>query len=198
MIALQCWFIPYTSTWISHRYTYVGLPGGANGKESTCQCRRHERWVWSLEKGMETHSSILAWRIPWTEEHVGLESIGSQRIRHDWSNLTHIHLQMSSPSGFFLPPPRVRWTAIVAWSTYSINSQWEFARWLRKLKLGLCNNLEWWEWAGGRRQIQEGGTYIHLWLTHVDVWQKSNQYCKAVMNKWKISKYFKNTKNKKK
>ena len=34
----------------------------------------------SLEKGMATHSSILAWRIPWTEEPGGLQSIGSQRV----------------------------------------------------------------------------------------------------------------------
>ena len=48
-----------------------------------------EIWVRSLggedllEEGMVTHSSILAWRIPWTEEHGGLWSIGSQRVRHD-------------------------------------------------------------------------------------------------------------------
>ena len=37
----------------------------------------------SLEKGMATHSSILAWRIPWTEEPGELHSMGSQRVRHD-------------------------------------------------------------------------------------------------------------------
>ena len=37
----------------------------------------------ALEKGMATHSSILAWRIPWTEEFGGLQSKGSQRIRHN-------------------------------------------------------------------------------------------------------------------
>ena len=49
------------------------VPGGASGKEPACQCRRHkERWIQSLgredplEEGMATHSSILAWRIPWT------------------------------------------------------------------------------------------------------------------------------------
>ena len=48
-----------------------------------------ETWVWSLgwedppEKGMETHSSILAWRIPWTEEPGGLQPMGSQTVRHD-------------------------------------------------------------------------------------------------------------------
>ena len=36
-----------------------------------------------LEKEMETHSSILAWRIPWTEEPSGLQSLGHKRVRHD-------------------------------------------------------------------------------------------------------------------
>ena len=38
-----------------------------------------------LEKGMATHSSILAWRIPWTEEPGGLQSMGSLRGGHDWA-----------------------------------------------------------------------------------------------------------------
>ena len=48
-----------------------------------------ETWVWSvgwedpLEKGIATHSSILAWRILWTKEPGGLQSTGSQRVRHD-------------------------------------------------------------------------------------------------------------------
>ena len=44
-----------------------------------------------LEEGIATHSNILAWRIPWTEEHGGLQSIGSQRAEHNWSNLAHTH-----------------------------------------------------------------------------------------------------------
>ena len=40
-------------------------------------------WEDPLEKGMATQSSILAWRIPWTEESGGLQSVGSQRVRHD-------------------------------------------------------------------------------------------------------------------
>ena len=36
-----------------------------------------------LEKGMATYSSVLAWRIPWTEEPGGPQSVGSQRVRHD-------------------------------------------------------------------------------------------------------------------
>ena len=48
-----------------------------------------ETWVQSrvwedpLEKGMATHSNFLAWRIPWTEEPGELQSMGSQRVRHD-------------------------------------------------------------------------------------------------------------------
>ena len=40
-------------------------------------------WEDPLEKGMATHSSILAWRIPWTEEPGRLQSMGSQRVGHD-------------------------------------------------------------------------------------------------------------------
>ena len=49
----------------------------------------HETWVGSLdledplEKDMATHSSTPAWKIPWTEETGGLQSVGSQRVRHD-------------------------------------------------------------------------------------------------------------------
>ena len=46
-------------------------------------------WGRSLGEGMATHASILAWRIPWTEEPGGLQSIGMPRVRHDRSDLTH-------------------------------------------------------------------------------------------------------------
>ena len=50
----------------------------------------------SLEESMATHSSILAWRIPWTEEPGGLQSTGSQRVRHDWSNFALMHTVKST------------------------------------------------------------------------------------------------------
>ena len=40
-----------------------------------------------LEEGMATHSSILAWKIPWAEEPSGLQSMGSQRTGHDWAGM---------------------------------------------------------------------------------------------------------------
>ena len=47
-----------------------------------------QHWEETLEKGMATRSSILAWRNPWTDEPGGLQSIGSQRVRHDWATNT--------------------------------------------------------------------------------------------------------------
>ena len=47
-------------------------------------------WEDPLVKGMATHSSILAWRISWTEETGGLQSIGSQRVGHDRATNTHM------------------------------------------------------------------------------------------------------------
>ena len=71
-------------------YTW-GFPGGRSNKESACHISaRHVKiQVQSssqedpLEKEMATHSSILAWEIPWTEESGGLRSMGSQGVRHD-------------------------------------------------------------------------------------------------------------------
>ena len=65
----------------------MGFPGGSDSKEPTCYCRSHKRretqvqslgWGDSLEKEVTIHSSILAWRIPWTEEPGRLQSMGSQ------------------------------------------------------------------------------------------------------------------------
>ena len=47
-----------------------------------------------------------------------------------------------------------------------IGSQWEFSVWLRKLKQGLCINLEGWDGEGNWREVQKG---IYLWLIHVEV-----------------------------
>ena len=77
---------------------YFNFPGGASGKEPVCQSlaqmvknlpAMRETWVQSLgwedppEKEMAAHTSILAWRIPWTEEAGKLQSIRLQRVGHD-------------------------------------------------------------------------------------------------------------------
>ena len=64
-----------------------GLSCCLSGKESACSARDLGSIPGQedpLEKGMTTHSCILAWRIPWTEEPHRLQSMLSQRIRHNW------------------------------------------------------------------------------------------------------------------
>ena len=77
----------------------MGFPGGASSKELACLCRRHKRlefdhWAGKipLKEGMATHSSILAWRVPWTKEPGRLQFKVSQRVRHYWSYLPCMHM----------------------------------------------------------------------------------------------------------
>ena len=71
----------------------VGFPGGSDDNLPAMQ----ETWVWSLgrdvpvQKEMATHSSILAWRTPWTEEPGRPQSLGSQTVKHDWVTNTSLH-----------------------------------------------------------------------------------------------------------
>ena len=61
---------------------FLGFPGGSDGKESTYNVGELG-WEDPLEEGMATHFSILAWRISWTEEAGGLQSMRSQRVGCD-------------------------------------------------------------------------------------------------------------------
>ena len=59
----------------------MGFHGGSDGKESACNVEIQVRLLGQedpLERRMATHSSILAWRIPWTEESGGLQCMGSK------------------------------------------------------------------------------------------------------------------------
>ena len=65
-------------------------------------------------------------------------------------------------------------------TTCEIDSQWEFAVWLRELKQGLCENLEGRDGreVGGR--FRREGTWVYLWLILIDVWQKT-KFFKAII-----------------
>ena len=86
-MSLHIWLIlkPISST-------YHHFPGGANDKRihlpiqemlKICRFVPSLGWEDPLEEEMATHSSILAWETPWTEESGGLQSMGSQRVGHD-------------------------------------------------------------------------------------------------------------------
>ena len=72
-----------------------GFPGDSHDKESACN-GRDLCWEDPLEEKMATHSSIPAWRIPWTEEPGGPQSMGSKRVGQNWATAhacihTHVH-----------------------------------------------------------------------------------------------------------
>ena len=79
---LGCNFLYYTASLVAK--TVKNLPAM---QETQVQILGQEDF---LEKGMATHSRILAWRIPWTEEPGGLHSMGSHRVRHDWATNTDL------------------------------------------------------------------------------------------------------------
>ena len=89
-------------------YTCTYSPDGASGKEPTCQCRRHERY------GFDPWVGKMPWRRKWQpipvflpgESHgqksCGLQSIGSQRVRHDWGDLAQYNLYWESENQRFI------------------------------------------------------------------------------------------------
>ena len=70
-------------------------------------------WEDPLEEGMATHSSILAWRIPETEEPGGPQSTASQRGRHDWSDWACLYLL-----GWLSPLMFVCFSCFLTWTTF--------------------------------------------------------------------------------
>ena len=85
----------------------VVYPDGLAGKESACnaggclQAGDPGSIPGSgnpLEKEMATHSSIPAWKIPWTEKPQGIQSTGSQRVQHDWA---HMHARYLPPEAIY-------------------------------------------------------------------------------------------------
>ena len=76
----ECWWFPHLS-W----YLNTGLPQWLSGKESAynAEAAGDMGQEGPLEEGMATHSSILVWSIPWTEEPGRLQPMVSQRVGHD-------------------------------------------------------------------------------------------------------------------
>ena len=100
--SIHAWKIPWTEepgrlqSTVSQRIRHDWVISGNSWASLVAQNPHamQETWVWSLgkedllEKNMATHSSILVWRISWTEEPGGLQSVGLQRVRPDWATNT--------------------------------------------------------------------------------------------------------------
>ena len=140
-----------------------------------------ETWVWPLdledplEKEMATHSSILAWRIPWTEEPGGLQFLGSQRVRHDWAAAAAAKLLQScltlcdpidgSPPGS--PLPGILQARTLEWVAISFSNA---RKWNVKVKSLSCVRLLVTPWTTERATELNGGTWIEFMSKLFGMW----------------------------
>ena len=95
VLVLIFWGIFIISVLVDLPSSSMGFPGGSRMvKNLPTVWETQFRFLGQqdpLEKGMTTHSSFLAWRIPWTKEPGGLQSVGLQKVGHDWATNTHTH-----------------------------------------------------------------------------------------------------------
>ena len=114
-------------------------------------------WEDPLEKGMATYSSILAWRIPWTEEPGGQQSMGSQRVRRDWAanTFTFTSFPLASFSDRLFSKPWSRmvskaWSSIL-WLSHSKGKRisfWSYSKGtMRKFRWFWLARYESWNWS---------------------------------------------------
>ena len=108
-----------------------------------------ETWVWplgwenTLEKEMATHSSILAWRISWTEEPGGLQSMGSQRVRYYWATSLSFHFSLRNQTfNQNLKMPQKCPTEVRKWPKVCLSA--ELIHIIEPLSLLVA----WWRWKG--------------------------------------------------
>ena len=151
-------------------------------------------WEDPLEKGMATHSSILLWKIPRTEEPCGLQSMGSQEIRGDWVTNTFtfswrvnqrplvLEKPFSVSQGFLssLESCAVLWQALSKKGKgqirssrprhHSVSGSQLHHPCIRDLNLGFGNSLAGWDGERGAGMFKWDVTRVNLWLIHVDVW----------------------------
>ena len=95
-----------TTEWL----TLWGFPSGTSGKEPICQCWRCKRGrfdPWVRKIPWRRVPVFFAWRIPWTEEPGGLQSIGLQKVGHDWNDL----------GCTYAAPSQLEWVS--GWSVWS-------------------------------------------------------------------------------
>ena len=124
----------------------------------------------SLEEGMTTHSSILAWSIPWSEDPGRLQFMGSQRVGHNWSDWACMNT-------FSLLLLSYSYIVILLYPIPQSVQVWCMKQGLRAGALGWPRGLGW----GGRWEGGSGwGTHVNPWLIHTNIWQKPLQYCKVI------------------
>ena len=123
-------------------------------------------WEDPLEKKMATYSSTLAWKIPWTEEPGGLQSMGSQRVRHDWATSLSFTFALLT-----MPKPLTVWITIncgkffKSWEYQTTwPASWEICMHVKKQQLVLYMGQQ----TGSKLGKSVKAIYCHLaYLTYM-------------------------------
>ena len=133
-------------------------------------------WEDPLEEDMTTHSSILTWRIAWTEEPGRLWSIGWQRVGHDWSDWAHIANKIPESIPFLWKFSSSSWVNISRIAA----SLWLFSKVLKKLILKFTLVFSLLLWSGGVSEVLHISkvllllsvllTTVHIASVLYDVW----------------------------
>ena len=132
------------------------------GKSTPASAGDVEMWLQSLgqedplEEGMAAHSSILAWRIPWTKEPSSLQSIGPQRVWHDSKDLAHTK-RIKFANGHFSPDSGRLFPCEHIWPFYFF--------------VGFRQLLSYRETLGGAYILKTGITFIHSFTySSINTW----------------------------
>ena len=124
---------------------FLGFSGGSDSKESIClQCGRSSNpWIGKIpwRRAWQPNSSILAWRITWTEEPGGLQSVGLQRVGHDWAT-KRTHIQAA-------------FTVLVQWEEDIRNGQSPLRNQSHRMMPELLIYLPRWATSGGEDGLRE-------------------------------------------
>ena len=190
-----------------------GFPGGASGKEPSCQCIRQRR-------GFNPWVQKIPWRRAWQptpvflpgESHgqrslAGLQSMGSQGVRHDWSDLAPL-LLMESDCTWTLPgwvsKSESDWEGSVCWALCPAGSPRPLSPTRCLLFSGVCrrnwgSHRRWtlslsptsFPWLSGSRLIQRAWQWFTRWKTKISTWDVMTLwFCDSVFPSWLLTWMF--------
>ena len=157
----KAWIKTALLTTIKGTWNKANFPGGSDGKVPVYNAGDLVPSLGQedpLEKEMAILSSIIAWKIPWTEEPGSLQSMGLQRVGHNWAtSLTYLRLYLSILGH--------------TWS-FSVMNLWnsQMNQWTYKHIIFSWNTM----WDRQRKALK------YLWLILVDVWQKTKNSVKQL------------------
>ena len=153
------WFFFFLNWWAVSKMCVVEWGGRWEGVS------KERGYMYTLEKAMPPHSSTLAWKIPWTEEPGRLQSMGSLRVGHDW---------LTSLSLFSFMHWRRKWQPTPVFLLGEFQG--------RGSLVGCClwDRRVGHDWSDAAAAAA-AAAYVYLWLIHVEVWQKTAKFCKAII-----------------